>query len=202
MDRVLRLFSTRSTQHVFALDRMPKPRYSECQVKGLVFVKASKQNRKGHTNLKLTPVAQPNLDDTDWAILRLLQDDARLSFSEMGRRVHLSQPAVAERVHVLEERGIITGYHASVNPYKLGFPILAFIHVAARTVPETAQASEVIQDIPEILECHRITGIDGMILKAIAPSIERLDEIIHDIARVSAPTTSVVLGTDFTRRTI
>ena len=165
-------------------------------------MKVSKPNRKSRKDLTLIPIAQPNLDDTDWAILRLLQDDARMSFSEIGRRVHLSQPAVAERVHVLEECGIIMGYHAAVNPYKLGFPILAFIHVAARTLPETAQAAKVIQDIPEILECHRITGVDGMILKAIAPSIERLNEIIHDIARVSAPTTSVVLGSDFLRRTL
>ena len=165
-------------------------------------MKVSKPNRKSRKNSKLIPIVQPNLDDTDWAILRLLQDDARLNFSEIGRRVHLSQPAVVERVHGLEERGIITGYHAAVNTYKLGFPILAFIHVAARTLPETAQAAKVIQGIPEILECHRITGIDGMILKAIAPSIERLDEIIKDIARVSAPTTSVVLGSDFGRKTI
>src|SRR5579885_1294675 len=75
------------------------------------------------------------LDATSLEILSALQEDARLSFSELGRRVGLSSPAVAERVHRLEEAGIITGYHAQVDTEKLGYALTAFIRI--RTTSET-----------------------------------------------------------------
>src|SRR6266542_4039733 len=71
------------------------------------------------------------LDHTGWRILCLLQNDGRLSFSEIGRQVGLTAPAVAERVRKLEDAGIITGYHAQVNPAKVGYPILAIIRIGA-----------------------------------------------------------------------
>ena len=68
------------------------------------------------------------LDSTDWKILRLLQQDARLSYNELGRRIGLSAPATTERVRRLEEAGIITGYSAQIDPTKVGMPLLALIH--------------------------------------------------------------------------
>src|SRR5947199_4292172 len=71
------------------------------------------------------------LDETGWHILEALQQNARLSFSELGQRVGLSSPAVAERVRKMEDAGIITGYHAEVNLAKLGFPVMAIIRMTS-----------------------------------------------------------------------
>lgn len=142
------------------------------------------------------------LDDTDRDILRLLQEDARISLSEVGRRVHLSQTAVAARVHALEDAGIIMGYHASVDTYKLGYPIMAVILVKAATIRESQQVVEIVSAIPEILDSHRITGDNGIVLKVIASSVARLDAIIHDISVASAPTTCLVLATHFESRPV
>src|SRR5579875_2870126 len=71
------------------------------------------------------------LDETGWQLLHELQQNARLSFSELGQRVGLSSPAVAERVRKMEDAGIITGYHAEVNPAKLGFPVMAIIRMTS-----------------------------------------------------------------------
>jgi Lrp/AsnC family transcriptional regulator, leucine-responsive regulatory protein len=140
------------------------------------------------------------LDRTDIEILRLLQDNARMTFSEIGRRVHLSQPAVAERVRLLEDAGVISGYHAHVDSTKLGYPIFAIMHVEGRTPFETEQVSALARRTPEILECHSITGRDGLVLKVITPSISRLNEIIKAVAEFSPPTTSIVLNTPLARK--
>ena len=142
------------------------------------------------------------LDRTDVEILRLLQENARMTFSEIGRRVHLSQPAVAERVRLMEDAELITGYHAHVDSTKLGYPILAVIHVEVRTLFENEQICSLAKRLPEVLECHRITGRDGMLLKLVTPSITRLNEIIKAIAEFSPPTTSIVLSTDFHRKNV
>ncbi len=84
------------------------------------------------------------IDSTDWKILEELQEDARLTYSELGRRVQLSQPAVSERVRRLEEAGIIEGYHATVNRELLGRPITAFMRM--RVIhPQECQFTEMIQ---------------------------------------------------------
>lgn len=75
------------------------------------------------------------LNETGWSILRELQKEARLSFPELGRRVGLSSPAVAERVHKLEGAGVITGYGARINPAKVGLSMMAFVRIT--TTPMT-----------------------------------------------------------------
>ena len=142
------------------------------------------------------------MDATDVEILKLLQDNARLTFSEIGRRVHLSQPAVAERVRMLEESGTIQGYHARVDATRLGYPILAIIHIGSATVLESLQVMDVLRRFDEVIEIHSITGRDGFIIKVITPSIARLNEIIHGIGEASPPTTSIVLESHLWRRTI
>jgi Lrp/AsnC family leucine-responsive transcriptional regulator len=142
------------------------------------------------------------LDETDWAILELLQEDARLSFSEIGRRVHLSQPAVAERVRLMEESSVITGYHAAVDTSRLDLPIMAFIRTATGTKGDTEQILAYARDLPEVIEFHRVTGVDGVVLKVVAPSIARLNVIIHEPGEMCVPTTSIVLVSDLKRRTI
>jgi Lrp/AsnC family leucine-responsive transcriptional regulator len=141
------------------------------------------------------------MDDMDWALLRELQLDARLSFSELSRRVHLSPPAVAERVRKLEESGTITGYHARVDLTRAGWPVLAMIRMScygARCVlrdPEVAGWSGV-------LEIHRITGDACCFLKVAAASRDAFEAIIDRLAPYGQPSSTMVLSTPLAWRPV
>lgn len=141
------------------------------------------------------------LDNTGWQILRLLQENARLSFTEIGRQVGLSAPAVAERVRKLEDAGIISGYHAQVNPAKVGYPILAIIRIGSMGSAFN-KCAEVAREIPEVLECHRITGSDSFYVKVMVPSILHLQALIDQLQPYGETTTTLVLSSAVTRRTI
>jgi len=141
------------------------------------------------------------LDHTGWQILRILQENARLSFTEIGRQVGLSAPAVAERVRKLEESGIITGYHAQINPARVGFPILAIIRIGSMGSTFN-KCAEVVRQLPEVLECHRITGSDSFYLKVMVPSILHLEALIDQLQPYGETTTMLVLSSAVTRRTI
>ena len=141
------------------------------------------------------------LDRTGWEILRQLQKNARLSYHELGRRVGLSAPAVAERVHRLEETGIITGYHAQIDPAKIGLPITAFIRTTCiknRCLYTNAQHG----DFPEVLEYHRVTGSNCGIFKVCVSSVQHLEELIDRLSSYELPTTSIVLSTPWTKHVI
>src|SRR3712207_1314014 len=103
------------------------------------------------------------LDGVGWKLLALLQENARSSYSELGRAVGLSAPAVAERVRRLEEAGIITGYHAAVRWERLGWGLAALVRLSG-IGSEAPQVAGVITAMPEVLECHRVTGEDSYIL--------------------------------------
>src|SRR4051812_16408347 len=104
-------------------------------------------------------------DVTNRRILTELQRDGRLSLAELGRRVGLSPPAVAERVQRLERDGVITGYHADVDPRALGYALGAVIRI--RPAPrQIHKVAELARATPEIVECHRITGEDCFFMKA------------------------------------
>src|SRR5215469_9546662 len=134
------------------------------------------------------------VDHTSWELLRLLQADARLSYHELGRRVGMSATAVAERVRRLEDAGVITGYHAQIDPAKVGLPITAFIQTTCirnRCLYAHAQPS----DFPEVLEFHRVTGRNCGIFKVCVSSVKHLEALIDRISAYELPTTSVVLST-------
>lgn len=133
------------------------------------------------------------LDDVGWQILQALQEDARLSFAELGRRVGLSLPAVAERVRRLEEAGIITGYHAHVNLSKVNLPIVAFIRI---NVPgeRYPQVISLARDLPEVLECYHLSGTDSFIMRVVAASIPHLEALITRLSTYGPTTTSIVLS--------
>src|SRR5215211_9530866 len=95
------------------------------------------------------------LDDANLRLLGELQQDARLSLAELGRRVGLSSPAVAERLARLEEAGVITGYRAEVDPRALGYSLGVVIRI--RPAPrELGKVAELAERTPEVVECHRI----------------------------------------------
>ena len=141
------------------------------------------------------------LDDTGWRILRALQENARLSFSELGLRVGLSSPAVAERVRRLEDAGIIKGYHAEIDTSKVGYPITAIIRMQVQG-ERCTRFSASVQDIPEVLECYRLTGSDSLIMKVMVSNVEHLEAIIDRLSVHGQLTTSIVLSTAVTRRMI
>ena len=117
------------------------------------------------------------LDETGWRILQALQENARLSFSELGLRVGLSSPAVAERVRKLEDAGIIKGYHAEIDTAKVGYPITAIIRMQTQGERCTRVLVNV-RDIPEVLECYRLTGSDSLVMKVMVSSVEHLEALI------------------------
>ncbi|MET8626702.1 Lrp/AsnC family transcriptional regulator [Kitasatospora sp. NPDC004669] len=140
-----------------------------------------------------------NLDDTDWAIIDQLQQEARISLSELGRRVNLSPSATTERVRNLESLGVITGYHATVDLAKVGYPVLAVVRLkypGNRHQP----LHRVLADRREILECLRTTGDDCYTLKVAATSMEHLETLVDELAGFGSTTTSVVYSQTLPRR--
>lgn len=136
----------------------------------------------------------PKLDETDRRIIGELTREGRVPLAELGRRVSLSPPAVAERVKRLEESGVITGYRAELNPRKLGYQLTAIVRVKPsprqlQRIPELAAA------IPQISECHRITGEDCFYMKVYLRSIDELSTLLDQFLAYGETTTSIVNAT-------
>jgi Lrp/AsnC family transcriptional regulator, leucine-responsive regulatory protein len=132
-----------------------------------------------------------NNDGTDRRILDELQSDGRLSLAELGRRVGLSPPAVADRVSRLERDGVIRGYHARVDPRALGYSLAVIIRV--RPAPrELRKVADLARDTPEVVECHRITGEDCFFMMAHVRDVEHLEEVIDRFVAFGQTTTSIV----------
>jgi Lrp/AsnC family leucine-responsive transcriptional regulator len=141
------------------------------------------------------------LDAVAWKILEALQHNARNSFAEIGRLVGLSTPAVAERVHRLEEAGIITGYHAALDIAKLGVPIRVLVRL---TIPggdlQVSRTVAAIKDLTEISRCHRITGDESFVIEANVVSIRHMEVLIDKLSTLGATSTSTVLSSPVQRR--
>jgi Lrp/AsnC family leucine-responsive transcriptional regulator len=148
--------------------------------------------------------ATPVLDKIGWHILEELQKNGRLSFAELGRRVGLTLPAVAERVRKMEDTGIITGFRAEVDPAKIGLPVAAFIRISV-VGDVFARLAQAVREMPEVLECHRGTGADSFTLKVAVESVQHLECLIDKLTPFGTTSTSIVLSTlvrkrDFTRQ--
>lgn len=133
------------------------------------------------------------LDETNWNLLRELQEDGRISFSELGRRVHLSAPAVAERVKRLEEAGIIAGYRAMVDASKVGWNVTAIIRVACHG-PRCVLRDPEVGSWPEVLSVDRVTGDACSVLRVHARSVSHLEQLIERLARYGPPSSTMVLS--------
>jgi Lrp/AsnC family transcriptional regulator, leucine-responsive regulatory protein len=139
------------------------------------------------------------LDATDRRLLTQLQADARLSLAELGRRVGLSSPAVAERLRRLEGDGVITGYHAQVDPARLGFGLGVLVRI--RPAPrQLAAVAQLARETPEIVECLRVTGDDCYVMTAHVRDVVHLEELIDAFAAYGQTTTSVMQSAPVPRR--
>ncbi|MGO7591779.1 Lrp/AsnC family transcriptional regulator [Rhizobium leguminosarum] len=129
-------------------------------------------------------------DPVNLEILQALVEQPRLSTSELSRRVGMSAPAVRERVQRLEEAGIIRGYQTQLDPRALGYEITVFVRV--KPMPgKVQQVAELAREIPNVVECHRITGDDCFILKAHLPSLDDLDGLLDRFLVHGQTTTSI-----------
>ena len=141
------------------------------------------------------------LDGIGWALLHELQENARLSFSELGRRVGLTPPAVADRVRRMEEAGIIRGYRLDLDPARVGLPLQAVVRITHRGV-NCLELGRIVSEYPEVLECHRITGAESYTLKVALRSVEHLQELIDRLMPYGETVTSIVLSSPVTHRAI
>lgn len=131
------------------------------------------------------------LDHYDTRILAELQADARLSMAELGRRVHLSQPAVTERVRKLEAAGVITGYRATVDLGKLGYGIRALVRVGRA---DYARVVRQIQQTPEVVNAYNVTGEDSWVLEIAVIDVAHLDAVVTRFCLLAETSTSIILN--------
>ncbi len=132
-------------------------------------------------------------DDLDWKILELLQENARLSFAQIGRVVKLSPSAVAERVQRMEDTEVITGYTTQVNPSKLGWSLSAFIMMSVNSM-NFQSFTNTLSEYPEMVECTRVTGKDCLIMKFHVKDSKHLENVINRLAMHGDPTTLLILN--------
>jgi len=140
-----------------------------------------------------------DLDEKDWILLRAVQADARLSFAELGRRARLSPPAAAERLRQLQDAGTILGYHARIDPARLGLAMPVFIEIQVKRV-DYPRFQKAILNLPWILECHHIAGRSSFLLRATVPDAPGLELLIGHLSQFGETVTSLVMSTVLHRR--
>ncbi|MBF8377351.1 Lrp/AsnC family transcriptional regulator [Alicyclobacillus mali] len=141
------------------------------------------------------------LDQIDWQILTHLQRNARASYRELGDLVRLSPPAVAERVRKMEDAGILRHYRATVDPKKVGYAVQCFIRLTVHS-GRYGSAIATVREMPEVLECHRVTGDACLLLKVVAMSMEHLERVIDALVPFGQIVTSIVLSSPVPERPI
>lgn len=132
-------------------------------------------------------------DHFDIEILNLLQANSRLSFVQIGKEIGLSATAVADRIKRLEEDDVIEQYSAIINPKKVGYSLSAFISIKFHA-NKLQQFLKEVNQFPEIMECHRITGNNCLIMKLNLRDSAHLEEIIDKLLFYGDPSTSIVLS--------
>ena len=158
----------------------------------------------GARGATLSSVRTPEVEDTDRRILGLLSADGRMSFTDLGKATGLSTSAVHQRVKRLEQRGLITGYGATVNHDELGLPLTAFISITPIDPSQPDDYPERLREIREIESCWSVAGQESYILKirvATPADLEDLVARIRAAANVSTRTT-IVLSTPYENRPV
>ena len=158
------------------------------------------QHQKGNSPFTYE-AAHSEIDSVNMRILEELAGEPRLTMAELGRRVGLSSPAIAERVRRLEESGVIAGYRLEINPGALGLPIGAYIRIR----PNPGQLPQIIrvaQETPEVVECHRVTGEDCFILKVYIPAMDQLDRLLDSFLLYGTTTTLIIQSSPVPSRSL
>jgi Lrp/AsnC family transcriptional regulator, leucine-responsive regulatory protein len=139
-------------------------------------------------------IASALLDDVNRLLLAQLHADPRITMSALARKVGMSAPAVTERVQRMERAGVITGYRMDVDPAALGMPVTAFARVrpSAGQLPRIA---ELAAALPQVTECHRVTGEDCFLIKVHAPAVDQLEEVLDRFLLYGQTITSIVVST-------
>jgi Lrp/AsnC family leucine-responsive transcriptional regulator len=138
------------------------------------------------------------LDEIDFKIAELLQENARIKRSELADKVHLTVPAISERIKKLEDKGLIKKYSAQLDYKKAGYDVTAFIFVFMESSKYYQSFTQKALNEPEILECHSITGEGSHILKVVTENTSTLEKILSKIQAwpgVTGTKTNVVLST-------
>lgn len=139
------------------------------------------------------------LDAVNLRLIKELQADGRVGIAELGRRIGMSPPAVAERVQRLEQAGVITGYHAEIDARAVGFPVAAIVRI--RPAPgQLPKIPEIARETPEVAECYRITGEDCFLMRVHLRSIDELEEILDRFTPYGLTTTSIIHTAPVPRR--
>ncbi len=136
---------------------------------------------------------ETSLDSTDRELLSIVQEDARLSFREVGRRIGMSTPAVAERIRKLENAGVITGYSARVERSVLGQDIGAFLRLTASDL-DFRRVTGLCGSLDAVVECHHVTGDDSFFIRVAVHSIAELEDVISRFRKIGDVRSSLVLS--------
>ena len=143
------------------------------------------------------------MDAVDRQLIQALRENGRASYAELGRLVGLSGPSVTDRINRLEQAGVITGYHASVNPTALGLGVTALIGVQLSDAADHEDVAQRLCDLTEIEDCWFIAGDDSFMLKVRVADVDALEETIRRLAAikgVSRTRTTIVLSTKWEHR--
>ncbi len=138
------------------------------------------------------------IDEIDAQILHLLQTEGRIKRKDIAESVGLSIPSVSDRMRKLVERGVLTGYHASVDAKRLGHDVTAFVWIQSSGSEHYAEFIEAVADLEEVLELHSVTGDGSHVLKVrvrTTTALERLLARIQALPGVRGTRTSLVLST-------
>ena len=139
------------------------------------------------------------VDDTDRQILRILLKDSRISLKDLAEQVGLSSPSIAERLRRLDERGVIRAFTIEINPQALGYQLQAIVRI--RPLPgKLLLVQKLVEEIPEIVECDKVTGDDCFVARLFVQSIEQLDQILDRIADKAETSTAIVKAQTVKRR--
>jgi Lrp/AsnC family transcriptional regulator, leucine-responsive regulatory protein len=140
------------------------------------------------------PDGRSLLDPVNRRLLALLEEDPRCSAAELARRIGMSAPAVRERIARLEQAGVIRGYRLDLDPAALGLPVTAWVRL--RPGPgQLPRVAELAGRLPEVAECHRVSGDDCFLLRVHVPSIEALEAVLDRFLVHGQTTTSFVVAT-------
>ncbi|UXI04253.1 Lrp/AsnC family transcriptional regulator [Photobacterium sp. TY1-4] len=142
-----------------------------------------------------------SLDAIDSQILTLLDTNARLPVAEIARAVNMSSPSINERLKKMEEHGVIAGYTVELDPESFGYPLMAIVRM--RQHPgKIKQLEAMIERIPEIIECDKVTGEDCFFARICFESMSQLDDVLDKVSTLADTNTSIIKSTLVKRRNV